>query len=240
MNLSETSFSPAEGVHVLRLEGGLTRLNTGSRALRYFVGFGAGASKAQVETRLVDVASGRVLLATADRREAAFGVFGGDGEDQLREALSDAARDFAKFLARVKVAGPSQPLVDRKTMPTSEAISQPRSAPVELPGTWGDSEQRAVLRISGSSTALHWELETNDRRFVLAFATYAGGLYRASGDGSVAGDNVVLTGRITSGDGFSINQPLTMTLTRDGRRLSGTALGGARNVPFQVEFVRSP
>lgn len=115
-----------------------------------------------------------------------------------------------------------------------------RAVPVQLPGIWRDSEQRAVLRISGSGTALQWDLETNDRRFVLGFSTYAGGVYRASGHGSVAGDEVILTGRITSGDGFSINQPLSMTLIRDGQGLSGTTLGGARNVPFQVEFERSP
>jgi hypothetical protein len=48
VNLAETTYTAPDGVRALRLEGGLTRLNSGSRALRYFVGFGAGASKAQV------------------------------------------------------------------------------------------------------------------------------------------------------------------------------------------------
>jgi hypothetical protein len=243
VNLSETTFTPSEGVRVLRLEGTLARLNTGSRALRYFVGFGAGASKAQVETRLVEAATGRLLIVAADRREAAFGVFGGDGEEHLREALSDSARDYAKFLARVKNAAPA-PVPSDKITPTAATGSQvvARAAPVDLPGIWRESEQRAVLRITGNGSAVQWDLESNDRRFVLGFtfSAFAGGMYRASGKGSVAGDEVILTGRVVSGDGYSINLPVTMTLTRDERRLSGTILGGARNVPVKVEFERSP
>ncbi len=49
VNLSETQFSPGDQ-SALRLEGTITKLDPGSRALRYMVGFGAGAAKAQAET----------------------------------------------------------------------------------------------------------------------------------------------------------------------------------------------
>jgi hypothetical protein len=65
---AEHDLTPANGplrlpaVHRLDLrsdggwsEGSITKLDPGSRALRYMVGFGAGAAKAQAETRLIDV-----------------------------------------------------------------------------------------------------------------------------------------------------------------------------------------
>src|SRR5438270_763818 len=54
------------------------------------------------EAGLVAVApSGKVVLATADRRVASIGLFGGDDEDHLRESFDDMARDLAKFLVRL-------------------------------------------------------------------------------------------------------------------------------------------
>ena len=100
VNLSETEFKPGSE-RALRLEGTITRLAPGSRALRYWVGFGAGRSKAQAEMRFVDAQSGQVVMVTADRRVAAYGVFGGDSEDHLKESFGDMARDLAKFLARL-------------------------------------------------------------------------------------------------------------------------------------------
>ncbi len=100
VNLGETEFTPGTE-RTLRLGTTITRLAPGSRALRYFVGFGAGRSKAQVEMHFVDVGSGRVLLVTADRRVAAYGVFGGDSEDHLKESFSDMARDLSRFLVRL-------------------------------------------------------------------------------------------------------------------------------------------
>lgn len=100
VHLGETT-APAGSDAVLRLECAITRLAPGSRALRYWVGFGAGRSKAQAELRFVDVATAKVLMVTADRRVAAYGVFGGDSEDHLKESFGDMARDLARFLARL-------------------------------------------------------------------------------------------------------------------------------------------
>lgn len=100
VNASETEFRPGSET-ALRLEGEITRLAPGSRALRYFVGFGAGRSKAQSEMRFVDAQSGQVVLVVADRRAAAYGVFGGDSRDHLRESFDDMARDLGRFLVRL-------------------------------------------------------------------------------------------------------------------------------------------
>jgi len=100
VNASEVADMPG-GEKTLVLEGEITRLAPGSRALRYFVGFGAGRSKAQAEARFVDAQSSQPVLVIADRRVAAYGVFGGDSREHLRESFDDMARDLAKFLVRL-------------------------------------------------------------------------------------------------------------------------------------------
>lgn len=101
VNASETEYTPGPE-KVLVLDGEISRLDPGSRALRYWVGFGAGRSKAQTEMRFVDMQSGNSMLVTADRRAAAYGVFGGDSRDHLRESFDDMARDLVKFLTRLR------------------------------------------------------------------------------------------------------------------------------------------
>ena len=100
VNLTESPLAPASEP-ALRVEGTITRLAPGSRPVRYLVGFGAGRTKAQAETRFVDVQTGQVVMVTADRRVAAYGVFGGDSEDHLRESFGDMARDLARYLERL-------------------------------------------------------------------------------------------------------------------------------------------
>lgn len=85
----------------LILRGVIAELDPGSRALRYFVGFGAGATKAQIESQFVELDTGRVVLTTADRRAAAFGVFGGDSRQYLTESLDEMAKGLTEFLKRV-------------------------------------------------------------------------------------------------------------------------------------------
>jgi len=100
VNASETDYTPGDE-KVLVLDGAITRLAPGSRALRYFVGFGAGRTKAQAEMRFLEGATGEVVMVTADRSVAAFGIFGGDSRDHLRESFDDMARNLGKFLVRL-------------------------------------------------------------------------------------------------------------------------------------------
>ncbi len=60
--------------------------------------FGAKAARAQAELRFVDVASGQVVMATADRRIAKVG---GSSTELVEESFDDMARDLAKFLIRL-------------------------------------------------------------------------------------------------------------------------------------------
>jgi hypothetical protein len=100
LNLSEASLNPGPE-KALRLTGVITRLAPGSRTLRFFVGYGVGRSKAQLEMRFIDAQSGQVVMVTADRRVAAHGLFGGDSEGHLRESFEEMARDLSRFLQRL-------------------------------------------------------------------------------------------------------------------------------------------
>jgi hypothetical protein len=105
VNLGETQFQP-DAERALRLEGTITRLTGGSRGLRFWIGFGAGKSETQVETRFVDVPSGRVVMVTADRRvyamsEALFPDPGSGNERLVKQSFDYMARDLANFLVRL-------------------------------------------------------------------------------------------------------------------------------------------
>ena len=104
-----TSTDLAGDEKALRLEGDVTKLTEGSQAVRYFVGFGAGAAKAQIETRLVDVQSRRIELVTADRRAAGMGLFGGDGRQFVTESMDQMAEGYVKLLKHLADGGKPGP-----------------------------------------------------------------------------------------------------------------------------------
>ena len=232
VNLNETPVPPGEYV-ALRLEGTVTKLDPGSRALRYMVGFGAGATKAQTETRLVDVQTGGVMVVTADRREAYFGIFGGDSEDHMREALSDMARDYARFMVRLKDA----PVV--ATVPGASALTSEASA---LVGTWRGTllfserglagpprDSPATIRIFEDGGGLRWTLQS----------TQFGAGVDGSGTVSVAGDQVKLAGtysRRAPGRGQNIAVEYAARL--DGEMLQGAGVG-ADAVPQRFSVKRA-
>jgi len=93
------------GSKVLRLEGQITRLTEGSQLERYFIGFGAGAAKAQIETRLLDLQSQRIEMVTADRRAAGLGIFGGDSRQFLTESMDQMAENYVKLLKHLAGGG---------------------------------------------------------------------------------------------------------------------------------------
>ncbi len=110
MNLSETPLQPGTE-RALKLDGAITKLTGGSRALRFWVGFGAGRSKVQAETRFVDAQSGQIAMVTADRRVAAISEalsldYGGDSEGLLKQSVDDMARDLVRFLIRLSRGEP--------------------------------------------------------------------------------------------------------------------------------------
>ena len=102
VDASVTDVQPSD-VPTLRLRGVITRLGRGSQAARWVAGiYGAGRARAQADMHFAEVPSGRVVIATADRRvSGGVQVIGGDDEELLKESFDDMARDLARFLVRL-------------------------------------------------------------------------------------------------------------------------------------------
>jgi hypothetical protein len=93
-------LQPGEAVPdgALVVEGGFAELDPGSRAKRYFAGFGAGKSSVKVNGTVKD-SSGRLLARFEQRRIGAMGVGGGDSLGKLMSDSRSIGEDIAKFLA---------------------------------------------------------------------------------------------------------------------------------------------
>lgn len=82
----------------LVVDGEVLTMNPGSRAKRYLVGYGAGASGVGVAGRVSD-ASGAVIAEFKHRKHSAIGLGGGDYVKFMSDDAQDVGKDLAKFLA---------------------------------------------------------------------------------------------------------------------------------------------
>lgn len=94
----EGATGPSSGARVLRLRGKVVLLDPGSRAKRYWGGFGAGAVRVEIRCEVVDGASGDVLLAFGQQRRSGFGGFGGGYEELMERTVRQIAEDTARLL----------------------------------------------------------------------------------------------------------------------------------------------
>jgi len=69
-----TNADPKENAVIL--EGAFTEFNAGSRALKFFVGFGAGKAYLKVKGRLIDAQTGQELAVFVDRETGYRGAIG--------------------------------------------------------------------------------------------------------------------------------------------------------------------
>lgn len=81
----------------LVVEGEFLSINPGSRAKRYWAGFGAGASGVGVAGRLLD-ASGTVLAEFKHRKHSGIGLYGGSYVKFMSDDTKDVGSDIALFL----------------------------------------------------------------------------------------------------------------------------------------------
>jgi hypothetical protein len=86
------------GDDALIVEGEFTELDPGSRAKRYFVGFGAGKAAVAVAGTVKD-AKGTLLANFKQRRVASMGVAGGDSVKKMTDDCKSIGEDIAKFLS---------------------------------------------------------------------------------------------------------------------------------------------
>jgi Domain of unknown function (DUF4410) len=97
-DVSAVTQDAAPAADALLVEGKFTEIDPGSRAKRYFVGFGAGKSGVTVQGS-VKGADGKLLAAFEQRRVGVMGVAGGNSMDKLTSDTRDIAEDIAKFLS---------------------------------------------------------------------------------------------------------------------------------------------
>jgi len=92
---------PVGGPPVAKIivEGQVTWIDGGSRALRYFfgLGFGAGAARFAVRGK-VRRADGQVLGMFAEERWATWGIFGGDTVTLMHECVDSVALNVANMI----------------------------------------------------------------------------------------------------------------------------------------------
>jgi len=94
----ESAAAPDSGAHVLHLRGKVVLLDPGSRAKRYWGGFGAGAVRVEIRGEIVDGASGEVLVTFQQQRRSGFGGFGGDYEALMERTIGQVAEDATRLL----------------------------------------------------------------------------------------------------------------------------------------------
>lgn len=93
----KTDEAVPEGALVV--EGKFLTIDPGSRAKRYFAGFGAGKSSVKV-TGTVKDSTGRTLAVFEQRRIGTMGMGGGDSLGKLMSDSRSIGEDIGKFLAR--------------------------------------------------------------------------------------------------------------------------------------------
>jgi hypothetical protein len=92
----ETKAPKTAGTLILR--GKIVELDPGSKAARYWGGFGAGATRAKIEAELVDAKTGQVLARFTQERRSGVGVMGGDYQELMQRSLNAVGEDVANLL----------------------------------------------------------------------------------------------------------------------------------------------
>lgn len=87
------------------LESSFSELDPGNRALRWVVGFGAGATKVQVELEIKEPNTKRILYKSSDRRIGFMGGFGGDSKDFITSSLTQISEGQTSFMKRISSGG---------------------------------------------------------------------------------------------------------------------------------------
>jgi hypothetical protein len=96
IDVSPGSGGKSEGTLIVRTK--ILNLDPGSKAARYWAGFGAGAARAEVSSEVVDAATGKVLFRFKQERRSGVGVAGGDYVKLMQRNLRAIGEDMALIL----------------------------------------------------------------------------------------------------------------------------------------------
>ncbi|MDQ6799402.1 MAG: DUF4410 domain-containing protein [Acidobacteriota bacterium] len=96
----QQSSSASKSAKTLIIRGNVEQLDPGSRAGRYFGGFGAGSASTKMNVDIVDARSGKVLahVTQARRSGGTFKMGGGNDLDVMRDAVHAVGKDIAHVL----------------------------------------------------------------------------------------------------------------------------------------------
>ncbi|HUP49975.1 MAG TPA: DUF4410 domain-containing protein [Thermoanaerobaculia bacterium] len=92
------SDQPGKDSETLIIRGKVETMDPGSRAARYFAGFGAGAARAKVTAEVVDAKSGEVLVRFTQERRSGVGAAGGGYVDLMNRNLTAIGTDVANIV----------------------------------------------------------------------------------------------------------------------------------------------
>lgn len=84
----------------LVISGKILEMDPGSKAARYWGGFGAGAARGHLEIVVTDGASGKVLLKIDQERRSGVGMFGGDYVKLMQNNLNAIGEDMAMVFSK--------------------------------------------------------------------------------------------------------------------------------------------
>ncbi len=82
----------------LLIRGKVTTMDPGSKAARYWGGFGAGAARTEISGEVMDGHTGKVLLRFLQERRSGWGMFGGDYVKLMNRNLRTIGEDLAGVL----------------------------------------------------------------------------------------------------------------------------------------------
>jgi hypothetical protein len=83
------------GGRTLVIRARLSKLDPGSRAARYWAGFGAGAVKIEMRGEILDASTKKTLVRFRQERRSAFGAFGGGYEELFTRTARQIGEDIA-------------------------------------------------------------------------------------------------------------------------------------------------
>jgi len=92
----DKSESKKAGTMIIRAK--VTVMDPGSRAARYWVGFGAGASRTEIEGEIIDAKTGETLIRFTQQRRSGVGAYGGDYQELMQRNLNTIGEDVAHML----------------------------------------------------------------------------------------------------------------------------------------------
>lgn len=93
-----TIAEKGSGSGTLIIRGKVVTMDPGSKAARYWAGFGAGAAKAKIEGEIVDAKSKKVLARFVQERRSGVGMMGGDYQELMQRNLNAIGEDVANIL----------------------------------------------------------------------------------------------------------------------------------------------